>query len=336
MKKNKTFIIAEIGQAHDGSLGILHSYIDAVSDTGVDAIKFQTHIAEAESSIYEPFRKNFSYVDKTRFDYWKRMEFSENQWLDIKKHCNDVGLEFMSSPFSCLAVDLLKELDMKKYKVASGEISNLLMLSKIAETGKEIILSSGMSSYKELDQTLEFLKPFGNKISVLQCTTKYPTAPEDIGLNVLNELKNRYNLPVGLSDHSGTIYPALAAVALGAEIIEVHAVFDKKIFGADSTSSLTINELKIMTEGIRFTDTMLQNDINKNDDSEFIELKKIFGKSLALNKNLKKGSEITFDILESKKPGTQGIPAKDFQKVIGKKLKTDKNKYDFLKPEDFM
>ena len=334
--KKRTFIIAEIGQAHDGSLGILHSYIDAVSETGVDAVKFQTHIAEAESSIYEPFRKNFSYVDKTRFDYWKRMEFPKNQWLDIKKHCNDVGLEFMSSPFSCLAVDLLKELDMKKYKVASGEISNLLMLSKIAETGKEIILSSGMSSYKELDQTIIFLKPFGNKISILQCTTKYPTEPEDIGLNVLNELKNRYNLPVGLSDHSGTIYPALAAVALGAEIIEVHAVFDKKIFGPDSTSSLTINELKIMTEGIRFTDTMLQNDINKNDDSEFIELKKIFGKSLALNKNLKKGSEITFDILESKKPGTQGIPAKDFQKVIGKKLKTDKNKYDFLKPEDFM
>ncbi|MCD4792909.1 MAG: N-acetylneuraminate synthase family protein [Bacteroidales bacterium] len=336
MKKNKTFIIAEIGQAHEGSLGILHSYIDAVAGTGVDAIKFQTHIAEAESSIYEAFRKNFSYVDKTRYDYWQRMEFTKEQWYEIKQHCESVDLEFISSPFSCLAVDLLKELDMKKYKVASGEICNLLMLSKIAETGKEIILSSGMSSFKELDQTIEFLKPYGNKISVLQCTTKYPTAPEDTGLNVLSELKNRYNLPVGLSDHSGTIFPAIAAVALGAKIIEVHAVFDKKIFGPDSTSSLTINELKTMSEGIRYVDIMLQNNINKNDDSEFIELKKIFGKSLAVNKDLKKGSEITVNVLESKKPGTQGIPAKDFKKVIGKKLKTDKKKYDFLKPEDLI
>lgn len=336
MNKNNTFIIAEIGQAHDGSLGILHSYIDAVSETGVDAIKFQTHIAEAESSIYEPFRKNFSYVDKTRMEYWRRMEFTEKQWFEINQHCESVGLEFMSSSFSCLAVDLLEELGMKKYKIASGEIRNLLMLNKIAKTGKEIILSSGMSSFKELDQTIDFLKPFGNKVSVLQCTTKYPTYPEDIGLNVIPELKERYKLPVGLSDHSGKIYPAIAAVALGAEIIEVHAVFDKKMFGPDSTSSLTIAELKTMVEGVRFTDTMLQSSINKNDDLEFIELKKIFGKSLAVNKDLKKGSEITLDVLESKKPGTKGIEAGNYKNVVGKKLKIDKKKYEFLKLEDLM
>ena len=116
--------MAEIGQAHEGSLGILHSYIDALSDTGIDAIKFQTHIAEAESSEYEPFRVEFSYEDKTRFDYWKRMEFSLSQWTGIREHCDEVGLEFISSPFSNMAVDWLEEIGVQEYKIGSGEVSN--------------------------------------------------------------------------------------------------------------------------------------------------------------------------------------------------------------------
>ena len=134
----RVFIIAEIGQAHEGSLGILHSYIDALEDTGVDAIKFQTHIAEAESSEYEPFRVKFSYEDATRYEYWKRMEFTLEQWKGIKKHCDEVGLEFISSPFSNMAVDWLEELGVQKYKIGSGEVNNYLMLEKIAKTGKDI------------------------------------------------------------------------------------------------------------------------------------------------------------------------------------------------------
>jgi len=240
----KVFIMAELGQAHEGSLGILHSYIDALSTTGIDAIKFQTHIAEAESSEYEPFRVQFSYEDNTRFDYWKRMEFSLEQWQDIKKHCGDVGLEFVSSPFSNIAVDWLEEIGIQKYKIGSGEVTNFLMLEKIAKTGKDIILSSGMSNFSELDETIKFLKKFDNKVSILQCTTMYPSNAENIGLNVIGELKDRYNLLVGFSDHSGTIYPSLAASTLGAEIIEFHAVFDKDMFGPDSKSSLTIKEIK--------------------------------------------------------------------------------------------
>ena len=124
-------MIAEIGQAHDGSLGIVHSYIDAISKTGVDAIKFQTHIAEAESSKFEPFRVNFSYQDKSRFDYWTRMEFDLNEWIGIKKHCDEVGLDFISSPFSQSAVDLLEKVNVTKYKIGSGEVNNILMLEKI-------------------------------------------------------------------------------------------------------------------------------------------------------------------------------------------------------------
>ncbi len=150
MKKTDVFIIAEIAQAHDGSLGIAHSFIDALKDTGVDAVKFQVHIAEAESSIYEPFRVKFSYEDATRYDYWKRMEFEPYQWSGLKKHCEECGLEFMASVFSNAAVDLLEKLGVKRYKIGSGEVSNLLLLDKIAYTGKPVILSSGMSSYEEL------------------------------------------------------------------------------------------------------------------------------------------------------------------------------------------
>jgi len=148
----ETFIIAEIAQAHDGSLGIAHSFIDALKGTGVDAIKFQTHIAEAESSIFEPFRINFSYEDKTRFDYWKRMEFSFEEWKGLKEHCEQNNLEFMSTPFSNMAVDLLEGLGIKRYKVSSGDLNNFLLLEKIARTKKPIILSTGMSSFTSVNQ----------------------------------------------------------------------------------------------------------------------------------------------------------------------------------------
>lgn len=329
----KVFIIAEVGQAHEGSLGILHSYIDALSKTGVDAIKFQTHIAEAESSQYEPFRIKFSYEDDTRYDYWKRMEFSLEQWKEIKKHCDDVGVEFISSPFSNMAVDWLEELGVSKYKIGSGEVNNFLLLEKIAKTNKEIILSSGMSSFQELDETIGFLKKYKNKISILQCTTQYPTTAKDIGLNVLEELKKRYNIPVGLSDHSSKIYSMLAAVSLGAEILEFHVTFDKRMFGPDTKSSLTIDETKELVEGVSFIKESIENKIDKNDNSKFFELKNIFEKSLCVNNDKKKGDLITFNDLEAKKPYGYGISAKDYKKVIGKELTKNINKWDFLTNE---
>jgi len=330
----KTFILAEVGQAHDGSLGILHSYIDTLSQAGVDAVKFQMHIAEAESSEYEPFRVKFSYEDNSRYDYWKRMEFSLDQWHEIKKHCDDVGVEFVCSPFSNMSVDWLIDLNVQKYKIGSGEVGNFLMLEKIAKTGKEIILSSGMSSFNELDETINFLKKFDNKISILQCTTKYPTDSKDIGLNVIEELRNRYNIEVGLSDHSGVIYPSLAAVSLGAKILEFHVVFNKNMFGPDSNSSLTISEITQLVKGVRFIEDSLENKIDKSDTSKIKNLKDIFEKSLSVNKNMKSGEVITFDDLEAKKPPNKGIPAKIFSHVIGKKLKNNLKKWDFLKERD--
>ena len=328
-------IIAEIGQAHDGSLGNAFSYIDALSDTGIDAIKFQTHISSAESSIYEPFRIKFSKQDKTRFEYWKRMEFTYDQWSDLKEHCESYGIEFISSPFSNAAVDILEKIDVKRYKIGSGEISNFLMLEKIGRTGKPIILSSGLSNYEELDRTIEFLSDFKSPISILQCTTSYPTKSHQWGLNQIDELKKRYSIPVGFSDHSGAIYASLAATALGAEIIEVHVVFDKKQFGPDTSSSITIKETSKMVKGIRDIRKAINNPVNKNNiDNETNNLKNIFEKSLAVNKDMKKESIIHFDDLESKKPSGYGINPKDYKKLIGKKINKDLKKWSFLTSSD--
>jgi len=329
--KHNTFIIAEIAQAHDGSLGILHSYIDALAEVGVDAIKFQTHIAEAESSIHEPFRVNFSYEDKTRYDYWDRMGFSLEQWHGIKNHCDEAGIEFMSSPFSQAAVDLLEEVGVKRYKIGSGEVTNFLMLEKICQTGKPIILSSGMSSYEELDQAVEFIEERGNGLSILQCTTAYPTPYERLGLNVIGELKERYpKHKIGLSEHTAEIYASIAGVAVGAEILEFHAVWDKRMFGPDAKSSLTIDQIAELVKGVRAVEKSLNNPIDKNDLTNYKSLKGIFEKSLAVNKNLEKGHVITFEDLEAKKPANHGIPASQFKDVIGKVIVEDIKKWDFL------
>jgi len=327
-------IIAEIGQAHDGSLGTVYAYIDALSKTGVDVIKFQMHIAEAESSIYEPFRVKFSKQDASRMDYWKRMEFTFEQWEGIKKHCENLGMEFMASPFSNSAVELLEKLNVLRYKVGSGEVNNLLIIQKIAETKKPILISSGMSNYEEIDQTIKFLKPFGNPLSILQCTTAYPTEPEEWGLNIIPELKNKYNLPVGFSDHSGDIYACLAAAVLGSEIFEFHVVFDKRQFGPDTSSSITIEQTKILVKGIKDIQKSLSSPINKLDNQKFSNLKDIFEKSLAINKDLTVGHVISFSDLEAKKPAKMGIPASKFKDIIGRVLINNLNKWDFINYKD--
>lgn len=329
------FIIAEIAQAHDGSLGIAHSYIDALAKTGVDAVKFQTHIAEAESSIHEQFRVKFSYEDATRFDYWKRTSFTEEQWRGLKHHCEQVGLEFISSPFSQAAVDLLEALKVKRYKVGSGEINNHLLLEKIAKTGKPIILSSGMSSYSELDVAVQLVQSFGNDLSVLQCTTAYPTPLDKIGLNVLSELKKRYpGVKNGLSDHSGTLYPSLAAAALGADILEFHVVFDRNMFGPDTTSSLEVAQVEELVKGVREIEIMLVHPVDKEGTAGFEDLKKTFGKSLAVRRDLPKDYVIQFDDLEARKPAGFGIPPSRFREIIGRKLKRSKGQFEFLSMED--
>jgi len=331
----RVFTIAEIGQAHNGSIEKLYEYIDEVAKTGVDAIKFQTHIADAESSIYEPFRIKFSDEDKTRFDYWKRMEFSVEEWIEIGKRCKKVGLTFISSPFSNAAVDVLEKARVEQYKIGSGEITNFLLLKKVLKTGKPIIISSGMSSLDELNKTVAFLKKYKADFSILQCTTSYPTTPKNYGLNVMAQLKELYNVPVGFSDHSAKIATGIAAVALGAQILEFHVVFNRDEFGPDVSSSLTIGETIKLVEDVKAISVALGNPVNKKDNSTFEDLKQIFEKSLAVNKDLKVGHIINFDDLEAKKPKGYGIDASEYTAVIGKKVNKDLSQWDFLNYEDF-
>lgn len=329
--------IAEIAQSHDGSLGMAHACIDALAKRGVDAIKFQMHLPIAESSKFEPFRIKFSSQDKTRYDYWKRMAFTFQQWKELKQHCESLDVEFMVSVFSNLAVDWCEKLGVERYKIGSGEVNNLLLLQKIAQTKKPVILSTGMSSYDEVDKSIQFLNSSGIDVSVLQCNSAYPTPPERYGLNVIEELKSRYQNQhkIGYSDHSGKVSTGIAAVALGAEILEFHVAFSKEQFGPDTSSSLTMNQVENLIEAINDISNAINHPVDKNNANEFERMRSIFGKSLAVNKDLAIGHQITFNDLESKKPEGYGINPLDYISVIGKILKKDKKTWEFLNYEDF-
>lgn len=335
MLTNKVELIAEIGQAHDGSLGILYSYIDALAAAGVDTVKFQIHIADAESSDEEAFRIPFSYEDKKRIDYWRRMEYSSDQWLEIKKYCEAKGVAFLASPFSIAAVDLLEKIDADRYKIGSGETRNFLMLDKIAKTKKPIILSSGMSSYQEITEAVDCIKVHHDNITIMQCTTSYPTPAEKVGYNVIGELRSRFpKFKIGLSEHTSQVATGIAAVALGAELLEFHAVFDKRMFGPDASSSLTIDEVKHLVDSVRFVEAGLRNKIDKDDLRPYASVKPIFEKSLAVRTDMHAGQIITYDDLETKKPAGQGVPASSYKSVIGRRLKKVKHKNSFLTEED--
>lgn len=327
-------IVAEIAQAHDGSLGILHSLIDASAAAGVDAVKFQMHIAEAESSLAEPFRTKFSYVDATRYDYWKRMSFTPEQWEGIRQHCEEAGVEFLVTPFSNVAIDLLEKLGVHRYKVGSGDIANRLLLERLKKTGREVILSTGLGILDEIVGAVELLRPQG--VAVLQCTTIYPTPPEKVDLGVMAELKQILGCPVGLSDHSGTIYPPLAAVALGAAVIEAHITFDRRMFGPDAKASLTVDEFAELVRGIRIVEMASGGTVRRGVSDELSDLKAMFGRTIALSRDLPVGHVLTFEDLEGKKPAGQGLSTEQLDAVVGRSLKTAKRAFEFLREDDLL
>ena len=319
----RCLIIGEVAQSHDGSLGMAHAFIDAIADAGADAVKFQTHIASAESTPSEPWRVKFSQQDRTRYDYWKRMEFSEEQWLGLKQHADERGLLFLSTPFSSEAIDMLSRIGMQVWKIASGEVSNLSGLEQIAAFGSPVILSSGMSDLKELDDAVRVLERAGNPRAVLQCTSAYPCPPEKVGLNMLDVFRKRYACSVGLSDHSGTIFPGLAAVTLGAEVVEVHVALSRRMFGPDVSSSLVTEELAQLVTGIRATEKMIGNPVDKDAMADQLSpLRGMFTKSLVVDADLDAGTVLQRSHFRLKKPGT-GLPASKIDSLIGKSLRRD-------------
>ena len=329
-----TLIIAEIGQAHDGSLGMAHAYIDLAKKVGADAVKFQTHIPSAESSSKDVFRVNIFPQDKTRFDYWRRTQFEEEQWAGLSRHANDCGLVFLSSPFSFEAIDLLQKLDVSAWKVASGEINNIPALRYMAATKKPILLSSGMSSWEDLDEATKLLNSCKSNYGLFQCTSSYPCPLEDVGINVIEEMQKKYKVPVGLSDHSGSIIPSLTAVARGASMVEAHLVFSKDCFGPDIDASLTGDQFQMMVEGIRDVETLLQNPIDKDGVSaNFSRMRTLFGKSLYAKRRIAKGSRFTKDDIILLKPDT-GIPSRKLDKLIGHTSSYDYNEGELIRNDE--
>jgi N-acetylneuraminate synthase len=323
-----------VAQAHDGSLGTAHAYIDAVADAGAGAVKFQTHIAAAESTPSEPWRVRFSPQDETRYAYWKRMEFTEDQWRGLRRHADERGILFLSSAFSFEAVDLLERLEVPAWKVGAGETSNLPMIARMAATKRPLILSSGLSSFGELDRAVSAARAHGSPVAVLQCTTAYPCPPESLGLNVMGEIRQRYACPTGLSDHSGTLFAGLGAAALGADLIEVHVTFSRRAFGPDVPASITVEELAELVRGVRFLGAALRSPVDKDAMSDRLSgLRQVFGKSVVAARDLPPGHRLARADLALKKPGS-GIPASRVDEIAGRRLRYGVAADTLLREED--
>jgi N-acetylneuraminate synthase len=320
--REPTFLIAEIAQAHDGSLGIAHSFIDVAAEAGADAVKFQTHIAEHESTLDEPFRTDFSWEDETRYEYWERMEFTNKQWQELADHARSEGLVFLSSAFCKPAVDLLKSVKVPAWKVGSGEYKSSELVEYMAETGKPVLFSTGMSTLEEVDSMVEAIEQHA-PYALFQCTSNYPTDLKNVGLNVIDELTEQYDCPVGLSDHSGSIYPGLAAIARGIDLLEVHLTFDQRMFGPDSEASVTPDELETLAQMRDAVQIMDENPVAKDEVAESLtDTRSFFTKSIAPVKDLSAGTKLTEEVLAAKKPGS-GIPYENRDEVIGSRLSND-------------
>jgi N,N'-diacetyllegionaminate synthase len=327
-------VVAEVAQGHDGSLGFAHSFIDLAARAGVDAVKFQTHIAAAESSPDEPWRVQFSYEDESRYAYWQRMEFTETQWAGLRDHCTEAGLGFISSAFSVEAVDLLRRVGVSAWKVASGESLSSELLRVMCGDGLPVLVSTGMSTYAEIAATVDRCRQLGTEPVLLQCTSMYPTPPEQLGLDVIGDLQARHGCPVGLSDHSGTIYPGVAAVALGAVVLEVHLTFSRSMFGPDSPVSLEPHELQALVEGVRFLERARRSPVDKDQvASDLDEMRQLFGKSLVATRSLPAGTVLADEHLTAKKPAT-GIAAADRAVVVGRTLARAVDAGQLLDPSD--
>jgi N,N'-diacetyllegionaminate synthase len=327
-------IIAEVAQAHDGSLGMAHAFIDAVARCGADAIKFQTHIAAAESSPAEPWRVKFSFQDATRYDYWKRMEFTEPQWAGLRAHAEEKGLKFLSSAFSLEAIEMLKRVGVAAWKIASGEFNNTQLLDAMLETGLPVLLSTGMSRLAEIEAAVNRIREHGVYVTLMQCTSEYPCPPEKVGLNMLQVFRRRFGCGVGLSDHSGTIFPGLAAATLGVDALEVHVTLSREMFGPDVKASITTAELRQLVDGIRFIERMKLSPVSKDEmAAELAPIRSMFSKSVAARNALAAGAIIGPNDLALRKPGT-GIPADHLPQLIGRRVRRDIAIGEFLRESD--
>lgn len=328
-------IVAEIGLSHEGSLGQAHAFIDSVKNAGADIVKFQIHIPEFESSKIEEFRINFSTQDSTRMAYWTRTAFTKLQFEELNKHASELNLGFCVSVFSGRAVEWARELDIKFIKIGSGDINNDEILESLDGYSGEVILSSGMSNWNEINNAItkyrSRLKSVSN-LTLLQCTSLYPTPFSLTGINIMVEMQNRYpEIDIGLSDHTPGINSALIALTHGAKVIEKHVTFSKFMFGPDIKSSIDFTEL---TQLVNFRNDLFE--IMTNVDKDLIaekltDQKKLFGRSLGLKFNYPAGHLLEKNDFCLRKPAG-GFTWDDRVKFIGCRLSKDYSNDEILQP----
>jgi N-acetylneuraminate synthase len=310
-------VIAEAGMNHDGSLERAIELVVAAAEAGADAVKFQLHDAAAETTRDAPAPPYFQ--DEPRWEYFERTAFTDEQWASLKQVCDERGIEFLCSVFSLQALDRLERLGVERHKIGSGEVTNLELVRAAGATRKPVLLSSGMSSWAELDAAVEAAGP---TVVVLQCTSSYPTPPEQVGLNILAELRDRYGKPVGFSDHTTGTYASLAAAALGAEVIEKHFTLSREAYGPDADLGLEPGELRALVAGIREIERMLASPVDKDDVAPYDEMKRVFEKSVVAVADIPAGTTLEATMLAAKKPGT-GIPAARLPELVGRRARND-------------
>lgn len=321
----KTFIIAEAGDNHNGSQELAFRLIDKAVEAGADCVKFQTFVTEeviskrAEKAEYQ---KEATGNDESQYEMVKKLELSFGQFKELQKYAEEKSIAFLSTPFDIPSVEFLNRIDIPCFKIPSGEITNLPYLIKIAETGKNVIMSTGMAEMDEIENAISVLKEYGSgDISLLHCNTEYPTPYEDVNLYAMLTLKEKFGVKVGYSDHTQGIEVPIAAVALGAEIIEKHFTLDHNMEGPDHKASLEPDELKLMVDGIRKIEKALGNGIKTASPSEKKNIE-IARKSIVARRAIVKGEILSEENLAVKRPGN-GISPMKWYEVIGTKAIRD-------------
>lgn len=324
---SKVFIIAEAGVNHNGSIEIAKKLIDEAAKCGVDAVKFQSFKAKnlvTKVAKQADYQKENMKKEVSQYEMLKALELSYDDHIELINYSKEKGIMFLSSPFDLESIDMLMELGIEIFKVPSGEIENVPYLKKIAKTGKKVILSTGMSNLADIEFALDILREAGaNDISVLHCNTDYPTKMEEVNLTAMNTIGNAFLVEIGYSDHTKGIEIPIAAVALGAKIIEKHFTLDKNMDGPDHKASLEPDELKAMVDSIRNVEIALGNGIKALTNSEKKNIK-VARKSIICSSYIKKGEVFTEENLTIKRPGT-GLSPKMWDNIIGKKAQRDYN-----------
>ena len=325
---NKTIIIAEAGVNHNGSIEMAKQLIDVAADAGADYVKFQTFKTEnlvsknAQKAQYQ--KENMPEASETQFEMLKKLELSIEQHHELIDYCKQKNIRFLSTAFDLESIDLLNSLQLDLFKIPSGEITNLPYLKKIGALKKNVIISTGMCVMSEINDAIEALNKAGtekNNITILHCTTDYPTAMEDVNLNAMKNIAQHFNVPVGYSDHTLGIDVPIAAVAMGASVIEKHFTIDKSLPGPDHKASLEPNELKAMISGIRNIEKAMGSYDKKPTATEHKNML-VARKSIHLSKSVEKGHTISESDLVMKRPG-DGISPMLMDTVIGKKTKSN-------------